>query len=218
VHFPGLPPPWQLRPHGLTKTGPMQLGDLNLTADGKGGFRGKRPGYRFSIDSDGSIHFADRPPIELGPALLLGMVGIVGTFDLTDLVMRLHGDDPYSYDKARVIELTRDMRSKMTDHDRAHRLREAVAVLPRQLLALWSRRDLAPAGRRKMLFSLWDELLEGGTSPEARAAIEARTTILTFVRTRIPAGTPDAFTPTELTQLNARRRSQATFAPYAPAP
>jgi hypothetical protein len=213
--LPGLPGSPVLGPKRPgTKTGPMTMDDLHLIPDGKGGFRGRRPGYRFSIDPDGTIHFSDRPPVEFSPAFLWGMVGMVATFDLTDLVMRLHGDDPYSYDKAKVIGLTRDMRTRMTDTERARWLRQAVRDLPRQLELLWARADLTAQARRALLFHLWDELLDDTSSPEGKAAAEARNTIREFVRKRLPSGLPAAYPAAELAELNAHRRSREAFAPY----
>src|SRR5437764_15291747 len=43
-------------PGGYTKEGPMTLADLGLVPDGQGGYRGQRPGYRITIDGDGTIH------------------------------------------------------------------------------------------------------------------------------------------------------------------
>jgi hypothetical protein len=219
VTFPGLPGPPRVHPPLKgTKTGPMTTADLHLTPDGKGGYRGYRPGYKFSIDPDGTIHFADRPSFDMSPAYMLGMVGLVGTFDLTDYLMRLHGEDPYSFDKGRVIVLSRDMRTKMTDTERAKLLQRAIHDLPRRLAFLWGRSDLSAKARRGLLFSLWDELLDGSatatTSPEGKAALEAREMIETFVRDRLPPSGPDAYPAAELAQLNAARRSRSPFAPY----
>src|SRR4051812_37480922 len=94
-HFPG-PMPSPLPP---TRVGPTTLDDLHLAPDGHGGYRGHRPGFQFGIERDGTVHFDDKPPVHISALFLLGMVGV---FDLTDLVMRLQGADPYSYDKALV--------------------------------------------------------------------------------------------------------------------
>jgi hypothetical protein len=198
-------------PAGPTKEGPTTLDDLHLEPDGHGGYNGRRPGFRFGIDRDGTLHFADKPPVEVTAIFLFGLAAV---FDLTDVILRMHGDDPYSYDKSLVMSLTRPMRERMTDADRTQRLAGALRALPRELTALWRRPDLAAPARRALLFALWDDLAETGDDPELRAASEARTLLLDFVRAELPAGSPQAFTPDELARWNAERKSRAAFAPY----
>jgi hypothetical protein len=203
-------------PLGGTREGRLTIDDLGLRPDGRGGFVGQRPGYRFDIEPDGTIHFRDRPPVQ---GLALVGLGFAAVFDLTDLVMRARKMDPYSYDKGRVLELTGKMRLGMSDVERPRRLAAAVARLPAELEALWGRRDLSPAQRRETLFQLWDDLLEGpgpGTgAAEVEAALRARGLLLQFVQRRLGRGTPDAFTPDELARFNARRRSRVVFDPYS---
>lgn len=202
--FPGPIP----APRAGTREGPITLDDLRLAPDGRGGYRGQRPGFRFAIDPDGTVHFQDRPSIGLSAFLLMGLVGF---FDVTDLVMRLHGDDPYAYDKALVLSLTRPMREKLTDQDRQRRIDRALRALPRSLAALWARTDLPPSQRRELLFQLWDEMLE---DDGIEAAAIGRREILDFIRRQLPAGTPEAYAADELERLNRGRRSRAEFAPY----
>jgi hypothetical protein len=200
-----FPSTWPL-PRSAAREGATTLDDLQLKPDGRGGYRGRRPGFHFGIDADGTVHFEDRPSIQLGAFLL---VGLVGAFDVTDLVMRLHGDDPYAYDKALVLGLTRPMRDKMTDSDRQRRVRRALAALPRDLDALWARPDLPAPERRELLFRLWDELLE-----EDEAGTSGRNTIVDFIQRKLPAGSAEAFTGDEVVRYNSGRKSQAAFAPY----
>lgn len=194
-----------------TRNGPTTLDDLHLVPDGHGGYRGTRPGFHFAIDRDGTVHFEDKPPVHVSALFLLGMVGV---FDLTDLLIRLHGGDPYSYDKGLVMALTRPMREQMTDTDRARRLARALRDLPRELATLWDRADLDAGARHELLFRLWDDLAETGDDPELRAAEEARAILLDFVAKQLPAGSVFAFTPDELARLNSGRRSRVVFAPY----
>jgi hypothetical protein len=195
---------------GRTKVGPMTTDDLHLVSDGQGGFRGARPGYRFTIDRDGSVHFDDRRSVNLAAVALLGAMGL---FDLTDMVMRARGKDPYAYDKGRVLELTAKLRAPMPEADRRRRIADALARLPQDLESLWRREELAPTERRRLLFELWDELLEGAGA-EADAAARARSEIRRFVHDRLPAGSPHAYAPEELRRLNAGRRSRVAFEPY----
>jgi hypothetical protein len=202
-------------PGAGTREGPMSMDDLGLRPDGRGGYQGRRPGYRFRIERDGTIHFQDRPALDGWAVLGLGFAAV---FDLTDLVMRARHMDPYSFDKGRVMDLTRKMRDKMTATERPRQVAAALARLPGELDALWRRTDLSARERRETLFQLWDDLLEGPTpgaeEGEVRAAAQAREELLRFVRTRLAPGTPDAFPSEELARLNARRRSRLPFAPY----
>jgi hypothetical protein len=199
-------------PGGPTREGPMSLDDLALRPDGHGGYLGRRPGYGFTIERDGTIHFQERPALS---GLALVGLGLAAVFDLTDLVMRARHMDPYGYDKGRVSDLTGKMRDKMSASERPRRLEAALARLPSELEALWRRSDLSPAERRETLFQLWDDLLEGGPDEaELRAATQAREAILRFVRQRLGPGSPDAFTDGELARFNARRRSRPPFSPY----
>ena len=198
-------------PFGPAREGPTTLADLQLVRDGTGGYRGSRPGFEFRIARDGRIEFRDRAALQMPAMLALGALGV---FDLTDLVIRLQGGDPYTYDKGLVAGLTRPMREAMTDEDRRERLKHALVSLPGDLRVLWSRTDLDVATRRALLFRLWDEMVEGRDDPEGQAAAQARTLIYRFVGTNLSAGSPDAYTDTELAVLNAQRRSRAVFAPY----
>jgi hypothetical protein len=195
-----------LRPARVpAKEGPTTLGDLQLVPDEKGGYRGSRPGFRFKIASDGTIRFQDRRSAGLP------------TFDLTDMVIRLQGGDPYAYDKALVISLTRPLRERMTDEDRGRRMRLALHRLPADLQAVWRRKDLDAATRRGLLFLLWDELLEEGDPAEPEeleAAHRARALIQEFIGAHLPSGSVEAYTAGELQRFNSARRSRAGFAPY----
>jgi hypothetical protein len=207
---------------GPTREGSMSLDDLALHPDGRGGYLGRRPGYRFDIERDGTLHFQDPPPVQ---GLAVVGLGLAAVFDLTDLVMRARGMDPYSFDKGRVAEITRKMREKMSAVERPRRLAAALARLPDELEGLWRRTDMTEGERRQTLFQLWDDLLEGGSGSaragdeaEVRAAEQARTELLRFIQRRLPLGTRAAFTGDELTRWNAQRHSRLPFTPYQPAP
>ncbi|HEY0713371.1 MAG TPA: hypothetical protein VGF45_11905 [Polyangia bacterium] len=210
VHFPGLPPPPQLRQR-RTLVGPLTLAALDLRSDDRGGFHGSRPGYRFHITSDGGITFLDRPWIQVEHFYLLG---ITGTFDVADWLLRRNGDDPYAYDKRQIQHLTGPMRERMGRESRGNAVNQAEAALPDQLRTIWQRSDLPAEDRRRLIFALWDELLDAGDSaatPESSAAARARVTIVAFVRDRLGPG--NGYTTQELARLNATRRSRDVFHP-----
>lgn len=70
------------------------------------------------------------------------------------------------------------------------------------------------AGRKAALFELWDEAAETGDDRLVTAGAEARMAVLGCIRARFPASGATAFTASEITAFNARRRSKQPFAPY----
>jgi hypothetical protein len=164
------------------------------------------------IAADGSIAFEDPPSAKL----VAGKEGIGARFDLNDLVARAIGEDPYSYEKGRIAEATREARLCMAVKEEEARKRRALLQIGGQLEAIWRRGELAPAERRALIFDLWDDCVEEARDGAAATVAAARASIEAFVRRVLPAGSRDAFTPAELAQLNARRTARAPFAPYAP--
>jgi hypothetical protein len=84
---------------------------------------------------------------------------------------------------------------------------EAVYHMSTRLEAVWHDGRSAEA-RRADLFRMWDEC------NASRYGVEARATILGFIRRRLPRGSPDAYPPNELGRLNDRRTSAEQFDPY----
>ncbi len=196
------------------------------------------------IGRDGRVRIKDKPSLQFDPKVSLesgeskapkGSVnelieeiyGPVPTlqvqvllFDINDWVMRLAGEDPYTYRKAKMLEQTRTMRAEMAIAERRQLLRDRIRELKDYLLALWRAPDVAPEVKRRQLFMLWDECLEAAamgqsTSNElARAGRTARTVILTFIRKHLPKHSERAYTDAELRDFNSRRQSREPFAPY----
>jgi hypothetical protein len=78
-------------------------------------------------------------------------------------------------------------------------------------LVLWSTaRDLAE--RKRGLFELWDDCAETGSDELVAGGTAARAIVIGAIRARLRGA--DAYTASELAQLNAIRRSKAVFAPY----
>jgi hypothetical protein len=190
-----------------TRDGKLSVRDLDLRPDGKGGFHGKRPGYRFDIDRDGTIHF-DAPPPTTSFLSYMGLA-VAFSFDLTDAVMRLAGMDPYIYDKGLVVDLTRPMRQKMGDDEQPRRRAAALRQLQLDLAALGQRPDLSNQQKRETLFQQWDDLLEDGTASGAREEI------IRYAARQFPRNGPGGYSPDELARLNAQRRSRQAFQPYS---
>ena len=135
-----------------------------------------------------------------------------GGFDVTDALMRRNGQDPYASKKLQYLDSTRDQRVQIGNRYRQKQLEQAAVIMKGNLDRVWSLHT--PAERREALFELWDECAETGTDELVAAGREARTMVVGVIRTRIPAGSAEAFTPAELVVLNKKRQSKATFAPY----
>jgi hypothetical protein len=138
---------------------------------------------------------------------------VSGSFDLTDLVMRLRGEEPYAALKRAFLRETDALREEMARLDRPRTIDSALAALPGALEALW-RGPGSAAERRRLIFALWDDCAEDGNSVVARGGREARAVILDFIRRSLPAGSADAYGADELAALNRERTSTDEFHPY----
>ena len=134
--------------------------------------------------------------------------------DITDAVMRALVDDPYAYEKMKIMDETREVRAGMAMADRSARLREAQSKLRGYLEKIWRIGKWTVAQKRRVYFALWDEVAEKGDAELLRAGEEARATIDAFVRARLPPGGPDAYLAEELEELNRIRKSGRRFDPY----
>ncbi|HEY5948734.1 MAG TPA: hypothetical protein VIV40_24755 [Kofleriaceae bacterium] len=135
--------------------------------------------------------------------------GILGGFaDITAYLHRKYVGDPYASRKLKLLDDTRDERVAMGTAHRAQQAVRSAEFMTRNLQALWAR-EPSPIARRAALFELWDECGEDDPGVRARAVV------IGWIRTHLPAGSADAYTADELTALQARRTSSASFAPYA---
>jgi len=181
--------------------------------DGDGGYLEDRPAFTARVDRDGTIHFKDKGNVQFGG---LEGIGAIVTFDLTDAVLRALGDDPYAYEKMKIMERTRGVRAAMALRERQARLHEATVKLPSRLDKVWRHERWTAAQKRHLLFALWDEAEDAGDPEVMRAAEAVRSIIVAFIRDKLPADSVDAFTAAELEALNRERRSKGRFAPYGP--
>ncbi|HTR55786.1 MAG TPA: hypothetical protein VMJ10_34150 [Kofleriaceae bacterium] len=134
---------------------------------------------------------------------------VVGKFDITSWLMRKTVGDPYSSRKRALLEQTFDERAERGAAFRADQRAHSAELARKNLEQLWAA-TLDPAARRAALFELWDEC------DDDEAGARARAMIVGWIRTHLPAGGPDAYTPAELAALSAHRSSAAPFAPYDP--
>jgi hypothetical protein len=96
-----------------------------------------------------------------------------GTIDVTDLFLRLVGDDPYRYEKARFLAATAPVRGKLRDRVRARTLARALAQLPSTLEAIWTEPGASAAERRARVVAIADEAAGQPGEAQVRAAVQA---------------------------------------------
>jgi hypothetical protein len=139
---------------------------------------------------------------------------VLGAVDLTDEYYRMLDEDPYGYEKARFLASTFEIRLGMAARSQLHDLRRSLHELPLRLDRLWNTTSYPPGARRLIICALFDELRGQENATEARNVIE------TFVRTRLPPDSSDAYTPAELQTCNASsgRNPANRFDPYTPHP
>jgi hypothetical protein len=107
------------------------------------------------------------------------VVGAVGMADLTDELMRLAGQDPYRYEKARFLEATSKLRGGLAARALAENIGRAKAELPTRLEAIACDASRSVRERRATIEALRDEMT--GDTPAAR---EAKDTIARFLAER----------------------------------
>ena len=162
------------------------------------------------VERDGRVSFEDKPSVGFELPIITG-----GSFELTDLAMRMAGEDPYSARKLDLLDRTRPERMQMAATERSSNLKDAALRTPATLEGIWrGPGDLA--GKRRLLFTLWDECAETGSAEVLASARAVRASIVAFIRRRLPRGSRAGYSDRELDTLNARRTSRERFAPYRP--
>ncbi len=103
-------------------------------------------------------------------------LSVTGRFDLTDELLRINGEDPYRYQKARFLAATRERRAHMAARALAANVSRAAAALTATLGAITCDGRRSIPERRAIIQALRAEL-DGGTS----AGHDARATLDGFV-------------------------------------
>ena len=173
---------------------------------------GGRLGYRDTeftaeIGRDGTVEFFDKHAFSDGVSTTIKV-------DVTDMLMRAAGDDPYRVAKERFLSATRVLRAQMARKWDDEMLENSVWDMKDRLRALWADGIRPASDRRADVFQLWDECAERGRPERLAASRAVRATIIGFVNDTLPQGSADAFSADELADLNDRRRSKASFRPY----
>jgi hypothetical protein len=160
-----------------------------------GTFTADKPTFTAKVDRDGQVHLEDKP----------------WQLDTQDRLALSMGIDPYARNKLALLDRTRDQRVALGERRRHDQLARATELVQRNIDRLWSTaRDLAE--RKRGLFELWDDCAETGSDELVAGGTAARAIVIGTIRARLRGG--DAYTASELVQLNAIRRSKAVFAPY----
>jgi hypothetical protein len=84
-----------------------------------------------------------------------------GTFDVTDFLMRRHGQDPYASQKLKVLDATRDERAQIGAAHRHEQLVHAPQLMKAALERVWTSHLDLPA-KKRAVFELWDDCAETG--------------------------------------------------------
>jgi hypothetical protein len=164
---------------------------------GGGRFTSQHTSFGADVAADGTVAF--RP----------GTAGL----DLADRVMLSQGIDPYAREKLEWLDKTRDDRVALGKRHEHEVLAHTPEYVQRNVQWAWQQgRDLAR--RKQDLFDLWDECADSGDDDRTAAGNAARSYVIGFIRAKLPAGSPGAYTAAELAELNAHRHSAQIFAPY----
>ena len=174
--------------------------DFVLLADKDGGYKAETRNFIARIKPDGAVDFENRFPIGF-------QKGGTFTFDITELAMRGAKQDPFAAEKRRFLEFSDKLRTDLRKRSISERREAALASFSRELRAIWNSGRPA-AMRRKELFEKWADCPE---SKEDVLGKRGRDAVEDFIKTYLPAGSPEAYTDEELAEL---RRDGPTFNPY----
>jgi hypothetical protein len=148
---------------------------------------------------------------DAGPAGECAAVPLVTfhtSFDLNDEYARAMGRDPLAREKAAFLAATFELRLGMANRARRKSLERSAGTLQEQLDGLWRDSRYRAIERRRMLFELWKDADSGAPSPS-----EGQLAVVNFIKTRLPPGSPDSYTPQEILDIRSSR-SGGKFDPY----
>ena len=182
-----------------------------LKPSGNGTYSSDQPAFKVKVARDGTAKIEDKA--DVGDVHFSGL-GIAGRASFDDWAMRQAGIDPYASAKRQWLDKTRDERARIGMASRKQDLSRAPELMQRNIRYAWAKTEGDAAARKQALFELWDECAETGDDDLVTAGTAARSYLIGFIRAHLPAGSPGAFSPADLTALNAHKRSHATFQPY----
>lgn len=160
--------------------------------------------FKGVITPNGDFYFED---IDL-------QVAPTGTFrfDLTDSVMRALGDDPYVHRKMNFVRETAEFRAWLRRTSVTTSLERAVLGMRDRLDTIWRRSDLDRREKKVIFFEIWDGAIEHGARKGYGDFVRA--SVRSFIRRRLPPGTPGSYTREELEHFNRISTSLVPFQPY----
>ena len=181
--------------------------NAELQPDGQG-TKADHHTFKAKFNPDGSVSSLDDKR-----NLRVNKIPLSGEFDITDAMMRRQGIDPYASYKLKVLDETRDERAAIGKRYRTQQLAQSKQLMQKNLARLWAMTSDV-AARKQGLFELWDDCAETGSDELVAGGISARAYVVGFIRSKLPAGSTDAFTQAEMAHFNKQRKSRATFSPY----
>lgn len=171
-----------------------------LHPDGRGA-KSEHKAFTVKVAPDGTVDIHDKPNWQQKSLFY-------AEFDVTDALMRSHGQDPYASYKLKVLDETREERVEMGKQYRTQQLARSRELMDRNIARLvGSTTDTEVL--KQGLFELWDDCAESGGDEMVIAGRAAREQVIAYIRGKLP----DAYSPADLARLNKRRRSQLPFAP-----
>ncbi len=135
------------------------------------------------------------------------LLAVVGTFDLTDEVMKATGQGWYRFEKAKFLSATFEFRIKLAVERHRKLLREALAELPTRLDGLWNDPGYSQREKKRILCLLWSEVEL--RDPQASAAADI---IVSWIGARLPAGSSAGYSQAEIAACGGN--GDRAFAPY----
>lgn len=194
------------------------------------------PGGSFiaTLQDDGGVAFRNQL-VEVSVGATPGLSGngenfvtLKVEYDPVGVARLSRGLDPSPRAKALLLAATFEMRLEIATKYHKQRLLDQLNGLQDELDAIWNRKGVSVAERKRLLFERWDECEEaGGEFPgfqtadasvldESRRAYAkaARQKVIRFIRSAAPQDAVDGYTEAELAELNQRRVSTQAFAPY----
>jgi|GEM_PF-5556711 len=121
------------------------------------------------------------------------LITATGPLDATDEVIRMVGEDPARYEKARFLAATAPFRIELAERTRKRELREAIEQLPHLLNRIWRTPNLTRTERLKIVAALRVEV--DVTIPGGKAALAK---IDDFMKKHVETAHPPGTSPNKL--------------------
>lgn len=212
AHAGAADPPAWMPPQLVPEELPKQPTRLERILNWKARLDHKRGPYTSTLHDDGRVTWRNNtisaPSVALEPAIAASEFGPYDpegarrdpmpgrrlvlsfgfNFDLGDMLMTAHGEDPYRVAKQRYLAATFEARALMGVAARRRWLLRALDDLPTDVARIWSDTTRSEAARRATLVTLWceaDSEVVGHT--DVAAGEEARAIIETFLRHALPS-------------------------------